>query len=107
MCLELQDWLGLAADLFTFAGGLVLALDAIRAVDHFLAEVGGINTFKALVGKVRLETPDRSPVREENDVHLAALRKVAYRAKIGAGLLIFGYFLQVITRVCEITSKKA
>ncbi len=103
--LKLTDWAALAADFLTFAGGIILAADAIMAVQHFKEEERRVKTLKSFLGKVRLETEDRHAINNENDVHLISIRRLARWAIFGATVLVGGYLLQLITRVVEISKK--
>ncbi len=105
LCMEATDWTGLAADFLLFAGGIILALDAVMAVRHFEEESRRLKTFKSSVDKLRLETEDRQPIKNEDDVRLISIRRVAFWAKIGAGALVLGYLLQLVTKLIEISQK--
>jgi hypothetical protein len=100
-----SDWTGLAADLFTLFGGLILAADAVWAVQHFSDEQLRLKTIKSFANRVRLHTEDGQPLKNENDSHLASLRRLAGSAKWGAFALIAGYVLQLVTRLLEICTK--
>ncbi|HEX4228222.1 MAG TPA: hypothetical protein VHZ07_06100 [Bryobacteraceae bacterium] len=82
-----------------------MAADAIMAVRHFKEEGHRLKTFKSFVGKVRLETEDRRPIENEDDVHLISIRRLTFWAIIGAIALILGYLLQLVTRAIDIFQK--
>jgi hypothetical protein len=89
---------GAAGDFFTFVGGSFLAWDAIHVKSNHEIEVGvneATGRGRSVIIKGRkIERPGQTADLFE---HLASRN-----AKIGFGLLAFGFFLLLIGRLMEI-----
>lgn len=103
--MTITDCLGLLSDVATFAGSVVLAWDAATAATKFKNEQFRRRTLESFAGRLPLETKDGQPLQSGEDVQLEALRKIVGWAKIGIGLLVFGFFCQMVTRALEIYIK--
>ncbi len=96
---------GILGDGMTFIGSCILAGDLLHGVKKFRDEQLRIKTLKSFAGRVRLETEDGHPIQSESDIHLEVLRNTARWAWTGIALLLFGYLLQLVTRIIELFCK--
>jgi hypothetical protein len=103
--MEMKDWTGIIGDFLTFVGGIILARDAILAVGHFSKEENTLNTVEKLGRQVPLESKDKHPLQNSDDVRRMYLRLLAKGARRGALVLAVGYLFLLVTRVLEILEK--
>ncbi len=99
---HLHVWVGLAGDFLTFLGGAILALDAINE-DRKAQMIRRIA--RAIEGpgfkKLTIEIAGM-PVRAEDDVEAAFIRRSSRIAKYGFVVLSFGFLFLIAYRVIEL-----
>jgi hypothetical protein len=103
--MEMKDWTGIVGDFLTFVGGIILARDAVLAVEHFNREENTLNTVEKLGLEVPLKSNDKHPLQNSDDVRRMYLRLLAKGARRGALLLAVCYLFLLVTRVLEILEK--
>lgn len=94
---------GLSADLLTFSGGYILALDAVRQAKQFTKIR---RTAKALgspqLVRLKVEFANKAIDNLPEDIEYAFLRRNAIRAAVGTSLLAGGFLLSLAARGIEL-----
>lgn len=97
--------LGFLGDLLTFAGGGILATDAILREREFQKKRDLINTVQELK-KVRLERKG-VVLLDEKDVELSFIRQSVWLAKWGVVVLTLGFLPLLSSRTADLLSVSA
>ena len=101
--MHLTPVIGLLGDSATFAGGLVLALDAARKEREFTRikkVAAGIKS--PFLAHVKFQTKGGLTLADENDVERVFIHDSARQAVWGCWLLAGGFLLLLGTRLAEL-----
>jgi len=100
-CREAAPFVGLFGDGATFAGGLVLALDALHKEREIKDIRRIVSTLKSpVIARLKVEM-EGVILTDEDDVQIAFLRRSARKALLGCALLTVGFLALLLARGSE------
>ena len=95
-------WFGFAGDALTFAGGITLAIDALRQEQTLKKHRAWLQTINDPELKGIVLTLDGVKLHTGRDVELSFVRRSKRLAFIGAGILAIGFLCLFVSRYLEV-----
>jgi len=97
-------WLGLCGDIFTFAGGVILAIDAAQQEKRFKKVRERVKTYLNSPELMQLKiSVEGIVVTSEEDIELPFIRHSARLAKIGSIFLVVGFGFLLTARLLMVS----
>jgi hypothetical protein len=104
---DLTIYVGIAADVLTFAGSFLLAKEAVlrvRDLEDLANFTRAVQRLNELVGP---PTVTGQKIASDQDAEFYALRKSVKTARTGVVVVAIGFLLQLAVRVIDAISKPA
>jgi hypothetical protein len=95
-------WLGFTGDALTFAGGITLAIDALRQEQTLRKRRAWLQAIEDPELKGIVLTLDGIKIRTGRDIELSFTRKSKKLAFLGAAILTIGFLCLFVSRYLEI-----